>query len=229
MGIFYAGIPPWLVDWCKAERFSLAVETGTYRGDSAALLARELGECITIELDEALASAAATRFAEVGSVTVRQGDSGVVLEEIVTSVDRPALFWLDGHWSGGATASDNPCPLGAELDAICKSPIASASVVAIDDARLLGFPHALDPNMESWPKLADVLQQMEAAGLGTFLVDDVVVGVPRELVASFQALHTRSDIRQSSALLTTLLWRDRLANPASVLASVRERLTRKGR
>jgi hypothetical protein len=45
------------------------------------------------------------------------------------------LFWLDGHYSGGATARGHKdCPVLEELDAIFNSPF--EHVIYIDDARL---------------------------------------------------------------------------------------------
>ena len=36
---------------------------------------------------------------------ILQGDSTDVLPEVVEKMDEPTLFWLDGHYSGGITAS----------------------------------------------------------------------------------------------------------------------------
>jgi hypothetical protein len=78
------------------------------------------------------------------NVTVREGDSGALLPEILQELSSPALFWLDAHHSGGVTAhGPDDSPLARELQCILASPL--AHVVLIDDARLLGlrdgYPH----------------------------------------------------------------------------------------
>src|SRR5213594_1151332 len=80
-----------------------AVETGTYRGGSARLLAEIFDDVVTIELSEDLHDAAARELAGLGNVRALQGDSRLELGPLaVESV--PTLYWLDGHWSGGNTA-----------------------------------------------------------------------------------------------------------------------------
>jgi hypothetical protein len=195
MGIFHPGLPPWLVDWAAAQAIGVAVESGTYMGDSADRLARTFGRCITIERDATLAAGAARRFEHRPDVEVVHGSSRTELPVILGRIDGPVFFWLDAHWSAGVTAgADDPCPLIAELEAIASSTGPQRHVVAIDDMRLFGFGHDLDPRMEHFPSLRQVLDRLEAMGLATFVLDDVIVGVPRLLAESFLTLD--GDIRQ---------------------------------
>lgn len=81
------------------------IETGTHLGDTLAYLAHRRGVNTTsIELDEAYYRAAKQRFARYRNVAVSQGDSGNLLPELVRVLHTPALFWLDGHYSGGNRA-----------------------------------------------------------------------------------------------------------------------------
>ena len=195
MGIFHAGLPPWLLEWGADQRIGMAVESGTYLGDSADRLARAFGQCVTIERDATLAARASARFAGRTDVEVRQGSSREVLREIVGSLQEPAFFWLDAHWSAGITAgADDPCPLMAELDVIATSSHPGTHVVAVDDMRLFGFGHDLDPKMEHFPRLVEVLNRLEQMDLATFVLDDVVVAVPQARIESFLALD--GDVRQ---------------------------------
>ncbi|MGI8791954.1 MAG: hypothetical protein ACR2H3_02040 [Acidimicrobiales bacterium] len=222
MGLFHAGLPDWLLTWVKTQGYQSAVETGTYLGNSAARLASTLGQCTTIELSEKLAADATTRFAGDSTVTVLQGSSGDLLPELCAGLDEPTFFWLDGHWSGGVTAGDGqPCPLRDELAALAKSDLAGQHVVAVDDARLVGFPHSLDPHMESWPRLVEVLGSLEAMGLRTYLVDDVIVGVPAEKASSFEDLHARKGIRQQAPMSLAWTWFDRVSNTSAIKALLR--------
>ena len=127
------------------EQFALdvLVETGTYMGDTVAALRPHFRRIISIELSPQLAAAATERFAAVPSVTILVGDSAQTLPHLLGGLDGPALFWLDGHWSGGVTArGDIVSPIVAELEAVLSDRY--EHVVLIDDARLFvgsdGYP-----------------------------------------------------------------------------------------
>lgn len=63
------------------------------------------------------------------------GDSGKILPEILASLNKPCLFWLDAHYSDGITAKgDVETPIVSELEAIFNHSIQS-HVILIDDAR----------------------------------------------------------------------------------------------
>jgi hypothetical protein len=69
---------------------------------------------------------------------VVQGDSARCLKDVIKHIDRPVLFWLDGHYSGESTARGvKDTPLSMELDAIARHSIKD-HVIMIDDARLFG-------------------------------------------------------------------------------------------
>jgi len=114
------------------------IETGTFFGDMLAALRNDFDALTTIELDVALAARATQRFAEEPKITVIQGDSARVLPALLATLKQPALFWLDGHFSGGVTAKgETDTPIIAELNHL----FAAAQrdhVVLIDDARLFG-------------------------------------------------------------------------------------------
>jgi len=50
-------------------------------------------------------------------------------------VEKPCLFWLDGHYSGGNTAKgEKETPIMEELRQICAHPVKN-HLILIDDAR----------------------------------------------------------------------------------------------
>lgn len=120
------------------KRYGLAqfIETGTHLGDTLAYIAQKKSvHATSIELDEALYRAAKQRFIGYPNVTLLKGDSGNLLPERVRQLQVPALFWLDGHYSGGQTGkSELGTPVSAELEAILDSPV-KGHVILIDDAR----------------------------------------------------------------------------------------------
>ena len=90
----------------------------------------------TVELSEELYKRTAYRLHHLKHVEFRQGDSTEVLPKFVKSLKKPALFWLDGHYSGGVTAQGScDTPIWAELEAIIESRYSKENAILIDDAR----------------------------------------------------------------------------------------------
>jgi hypothetical protein len=114
--------------------YDTLVETGTYLGDMVWAQLPLFKRIYSIELGVELYQRALARFSKYPQVTLLQGDSGVVLKEIVKQLTAPAIFWLDGHYSAGITAKgEKECPIFEELNAIFASQV--RHVLLIDDAR----------------------------------------------------------------------------------------------
>ena len=128
--------------YLKRHKISAFVETGTYLGDTLAHVAHDQNiSCLSIELDSELYRAAKKRFRNRSNVRVLQGDSGELLPGIIEELSGPALFWLDGHYSGGITAkAEVDTPVSRELQSILDSKI-KEHVVLIDDARCFDGTH----------------------------------------------------------------------------------------
>lgn len=110
----------------------LMVETGTYLGSMIFAQRKLFRKIYSVELSKELHQNAQKRFRKYSHIHLLHGNSGEVLEKLVPELAEPALFWLDGHYSGGITAMSD-CPVEAELAAILKSPL--HHVMLIDDAR----------------------------------------------------------------------------------------------
>src|SRR5437762_3175162 len=111
MGVVNPGPPADLV-LKLAERHQIKnfVETGTYYGKTAVWAAAHFEHVVTIEASKEIYDTSRTNYGEIGNLDFRFGDSRAVLKEIVPQLDRPALFWLDGHWSGAETfGKDDEC------------------------------------------------------------------------------------------------------------------------
>jgi hypothetical protein len=101
MGIVHPGVPRRLALWLRDEAAtSDFVGTGTYRTGTARWAATHFDRVISIEADEELHSAAGKRLASYANVDLRLGRSQDVLATLVPKLSRPALAWLDDHWSG---------------------------------------------------------------------------------------------------------------------------------
>jgi hypothetical protein len=118
------------------ERYpaSIFVETGTFLGDMIAEQAPNFERLYSIELNDALWKKAQARFVSQPHITLLCGDSAQVLRDLVPQLTAPAIFWLDGHYSGGITAKGLlHTPIMGELEAIASS--TQPHRVLIDDAR----------------------------------------------------------------------------------------------
>lgn len=132
-----------------AKKFNLTVfvETGTYYGDTVEAMKNIFNQIYSIELSRKLHEKAKKRFKGVKHIELINGDSGVELEKLIRRIDRPTLFWLDGHYSGGETAkADKETPIYEELNCIFNT-IDRGDVIIIDDARNFGTVAAY-PNIE---------------------------------------------------------------------------------
>jgi hypothetical protein len=117
------------------RHLAVLVETGTFLGDMVFAQAPYFRKIYSIELSQELFDRARKRFMSFPNTHLLQGDSSVKLREVVEQLDSAALFWLDGHYSGGNTArGELSCPIYAELQHVFASPF--EHTVLIDDARL---------------------------------------------------------------------------------------------
>lgn len=115
----------------------IMVETGTLHGDMVEAMKPYFKQLYSIEISPALARKAQDRFANEGNVTIIENDSAIALKSLVPEIHEPALFWLDGHYSGGNTGKgDKDTPIMEELATIFASKL--PHIVLIDDARCFG-------------------------------------------------------------------------------------------
>lgn len=146
-----------LAHYMRTYGLNRFIETGTYQGCTLRKMAKLNYDCMSIELADELYAAAQRKFAGYPNVQLFHGDSGVVLPQILETLTEPALFWLDGHYSGGPTAKgEKDTPVSAELQAILSHDIAN-HVVLIDDARCF-------TGENDYPPLHELLATVAANG-----------------------------------------------------------------
>ena len=131
-----------VTSYLRSRGLKTFVETGTYTGETLAEVAVDRTvQATSIELADRYYRDAKRRFSSCQNVTLLHGDSGKLLPEVVDKLQAPALFWLDGHYSGDLTAKgDLETPISAELQAILSSSIAG-HVILIDDVRCFDGSH----------------------------------------------------------------------------------------
>ena len=205
MGVVRTGPPCELIDKLRA-RFEIPVfvETGTYKGDTAAWAASRFERVLTVERSEELHREATRRLTTFPNVKALLGDSRVALQKIIAEADQPAVFWLDAHWCGGqaSAGANDQCPLLDEISIIRES--REPKYILIDDARLFLSPPSPPHRVADWPSLSEVLgalQYDEAAR--TVVLEDVIVSVPAaawDIVADYShAVNLRQWIEHTTA------------------------------
>jgi hypothetical protein len=105
-------------------------------GDMLSAMRKHFDRLISIELSKDLAERARQRFDRYRNIAIVQGDSGAMLPNVMQELSQPTLFWLDGHYSGGATArGEIDTPIVSELKIILSDRV-KGHVILVDDARL---------------------------------------------------------------------------------------------
>lgn len=97
------------------------VETGTHQGDTAEILATVADQVHTIEPAKSFFEQSQNRLKQFPNVNVHWGRSEDKLEAILQSTQGDITFWLDGHYSAGATfKGEVNTPIVRELELIGK-------------------------------------------------------------------------------------------------------------
>lgn len=149
----------------QASKLDIFVETGTFRGGTLAHIARLGVKCHSIELDEWHHANAVKRFAATRNVDLIKGDSAIELPRLIEKLPGPAVFWLDGHYSAGSTASaDIASPIVPEIEAILSWRHGPRSTVLIDDVDAF-------TGSDGYPRLGVFLAELEARGAWSIAVN----------------------------------------------------------
>lgn len=162
MGIVTNGIPEQIVlDLAKNAHADVFVETGTFRGDTTRWAASHFKQVHTIERAQCLFDEHNGELSALPGVTPHLGDSKDVLPKVVEELgDESAVFWLDGHWSGGFTAgADDECPIMEELECLASR---DSDIILIDDARLFLCAPPQPHRPEQWPTMMDISHALAA-------------------------------------------------------------------
>jgi hypothetical protein len=209
MGIVMPGPPPELVlPLAKQYEINEFIETGTYYGKAATWAASSFQHVVTVEYSKKIYEANLANYGKIENVDFLFGDSRSALKEIVPQLKRPAIFWLDSHWSGAETyGEDDQCPLLEELQIIGES--RHPNLIFIDDARLFTSPPPLPHSIKQWPSITEVLVALRAGGddCYTVVIQDVIISVPefaREFLADLcQEINTKEWQENSASLMKT--------------------------
>jgi hypothetical protein len=201
MGIIRMG-PPEELCLLLRDRFQITdfVESGTYFGQTAVWASRHFANVVTMEYSRQIYDQTFARYGSINNIRFLFGDSRKLLIDVVPALKRPAIFWLDGHWSSGATYGEaDQCPLLDEIAVIHRSPI--THFLLIDDARLFLSPPPLPNNPDMWPSVDRVISALTETGrrYAIVVLEDVIICAPQD---------ARQIVLQYSQDLNTSQWKE---------------------
>jgi hypothetical protein len=128
------------------KRFGLdtLIETGGYHGATMEYLQHDFRRLVTIELGMELFEK--IYGLNIPNVLVMRGDSARVLRQFLLFFDKPSLFWLDAHESGGDSVGYGAAPIACEeLEAVLDRGN-GLDVILIDD---IGHPYLEKKDIEA--------------------------------------------------------------------------------
>lgn len=208
MGIFFPGIPPYLASSIGRDLgVQTFVETGTHLGATARAALRWFAKVVTIEAAPGIYQQVHQELEALG-IDHRFGNSEEVLPAVVSELSQSALFWLDGHWSGGTTFGEkHECPIRGELEAILANN--HEHIILIDDARLFLAPPPPPHQEAQWPSIFEIAEAIHEHNLDYWVraFDDVIVAAPSSLRAPLMAAHHADLSRRAPSRASGLVQR----------------------
>ena len=148
-----------------SSRYINFVETGTAHGVTTEVVAKFYPRVWTIELAEDYYTSAMARLGKYSHVKQLLGSSAARLQEVVDEINGPAVYYLDGHYSGPGTGQDNDIdtpdtPIMNELEILAEQP--HPNVIIIDDARLFKGEEHHDERFAQYPDFGTIESLVES-------------------------------------------------------------------
>jgi hypothetical protein len=143
------------------ETFPCFIETGTYNGETTFEIEPYFDKVYTIEYSEKLHNRTKSKYTG-NKIKFLLGDSSIVFETLLPTIEDKCIFFLDGHWSHCDTGkSSKDCPLEEEISHI-NNLFKNEAIIIIDDYRLFGLDRTNEGG-EDWSQinkknLLDILQ-----------------------------------------------------------------------
>jgi hypothetical protein len=118
-------------------KYNCFVETGTLIGETIFAFEPYFNKLYTIEFSPKYYNYAKSLY-RGNKINFILGDSSVVFEHLLPTLNEKCIFFLDGHWSCGDTGrSTKDCPLNEEITHI-NNLFNNEAIIIIDDFRLFG-------------------------------------------------------------------------------------------
>jgi hypothetical protein len=125
--------------------YPIFVETGSLHGQTILGVEKYFEELHTIEIKEQFYNNLVKQY-KGNKIRFHLGDSSIVLNKVIKTLNNNAIFFLDGHYSGGDTGKgDIEVPLYEEVQSIVNE-FKHKCIIIIDDYRLFGIGPNNDPS-----------------------------------------------------------------------------------
>ncbi|SKB12338.1 hypothetical protein PL11201_330027 [Planktothrix sp. PCC 11201] len=162
----------------KEYNIETFIETGTFQGGTAVWASNLFKNVFTIELCQQFYESTSKNYEHIQNIQFLYGHTTEHLKAIVPQLQGSALFWLDAHWSGGITAGqEEECPILEELQIIKASEW--EHFILIDDARMFLSPPHAPHQLEQWPAIHEVIEELLTFKRQYIVViEDAIISVP---------------------------------------------------
>lgn len=159
------------------------IETGTFRGETSEFLATSSDinarNVISIEPSPEYFRRSRYRLRRLQNVQLINATSEKAFASLLTAVNGPVNFWLDGHYSAGDTYSgQRDTPILLELDAIGEALDRLGEVlVFVDDVRLFATQHheIRSETRDGYPKLSQLVNWADFNNLEWTIEHDIFI------------------------------------------------------
>lgn len=132
------------------NKFPIFIETGTFHGTTILTMEPYFSKLYTIEYSEKYYNLSKSKYTG-DKIDFILGDSSVVFETLLPTIQENCIFFLDGHYSSMDTGkSEKDCPLLEEITHI-NNLYKHEAIIIIDDYRLFGTK-----NNEDWSDITKV-------------------------------------------------------------------------
>lgn len=168
---------------------TIFIETGTFQGQGVNR-ALQMGykKIHSIELDSELFKFCSKKFKDNQNVTIYQGDSGIVLENVLKNITESATVFLDAHYCGVGSNTglgEVWIPIEKEITAL-KNHSINTHIIIVDDLDAMDNSH-FDKNSGKWvgsPGLEFILNSLIEINphykIQTFKKENQIVAIPTE-------------------------------------------------
>lgn len=127
------------------------IETGTYNGETIFEIEPLFSNIYTVEYSETLHNRTKSKYTG-DKIKFLLGDSSIVFETLLPTIEENCIFFLDGHWSHCDTGkSSKDCPLEEEITHI-NTLFKHGAIIIIDDYRLFGLDRTNEGG-EDWSQI----------------------------------------------------------------------------
>ena len=138
-------------------KYHCFIETGTLNGDTTFALEPYFDKLYTIEYSEKYYNNTKNKY-NGNKINFILGDSSIIFESLLPTINDKCIFFLDGHWSSDDTGhSSKDCPLDEEITHI-NNLFKNEAIIIIDDYRLFGLKLNEDWSKINKNNLLDILK-----------------------------------------------------------------------